>query len=135
MPLLAVLSLQPVLTLCYKPLPKNFCILNQAEICLYPSQFDTLYPGGNITLSVHLPHASPCIKHRYVPLLELVFLTCDTHFLLCIITFIFMKKQKKTGGKGVLSCISSSRVTFEQSIKLFKSIHHHNFGISMALGS
>jgi hypothetical protein len=46
-----------------------------------------------------------------------------------------MKKQKKTGGKGVLSYIGSSRVAFEQSTKLFESIHHHNFGISMALGS
>jgi hypothetical protein len=29
-----------------------------------------------------------------------------------------MKKQKRQGGKGVLSYIGSSRVTFEQSTKL-----------------
>ena len=76
-------------------LPQQFCILNQAKPCVYPSQFDTLYLGGNIPPSVHLPHASPCIEHRYVPLLELVFLTCDTCFLLYIIAFIFLRKNKK----------------------------------------
>jgi hypothetical protein len=29
-----------------------------------------------------------------------------------------MKKQKKMGGKGVLSCIGSSRVAFEHNTKL-----------------
>jgi hypothetical protein len=43
-----------------------------------------------------------------------------------------MKKQKRMSGKGVLSYIGSSHVTFEQSIKLFESIHN-NFGFSMAL--
>jgi hypothetical protein len=33
-----------------------------------------------------------------------------------------MKKQKNTGGKGVLSYIGSSRVTFEQSKKLLSSL-------------
>jgi hypothetical protein len=72
-------------------------ILNQAESFLYPSQFDTLYPGGNITLSVHLSHAFPCIEHRYVPLLELVFLAWDTRSLLCIIAFNCYEKIKKYG--------------------------------------
>jgi hypothetical protein len=75
-------------------------ILNQAEPCLYPSQFDTLYPGGNITLSFHLPHEFPCIEHRYVPLLELVLLTCDTHSLLCIIAFTCYEKTKKDEWEG-----------------------------------
>jgi hypothetical protein len=45
-----------------------------------------------------------------------------------------MKKQKKMGGKGVLSYIGRSHVAFEQSTKLFESIHHHDFGIILALG-
>jgi hypothetical protein len=46
-----------------------------------------------------------------------------------------MKKHKKMGKKGVLSYVGSSRVAFEHNTKLFESIHHHNFWISMALGS
>jgi hypothetical protein len=96
MPLLAVLSLWTVLTLHYKSFSSTvFCILNEADPCLYPSQFDTLYPGGNIPLSVHLLHAFPWIENWYVPLLELGFLTCDSCFLFCIIAFICLSKNKK----------------------------------------
>jgi hypothetical protein len=93
-------------------------ILNQAEPCRYPSQFDTLYPGGNITLSVHLSHAFPCIEHRYVPLLELVLLTCDTRSLLCIIAFNCYEKKKRWAGRKYYIVIGSSRVDFEQSTNL-----------------
>jgi hypothetical protein len=35
-----------------------------------------------------------------VPLLELVLLTCDTRFLLCIVAFICYEKTKKDGREG-----------------------------------
>jgi hypothetical protein len=98
---------------------QEVCILNQEEPYLYPSQFDTLYPGRNITLSFHLPHAFPCIENRYVPLLELVFITYDTRSLLCIIEFTcYEKKRKIWVGREYYIVIGRSCVTFEQSTKL-----------------
>ena len=93
------------------------CILNQAEPCLYPLQFDTLYPRGNIPLSVHLLHESHCIEHRYVPLLELVFLTCDTCSLLCIIAFVCYENKKRQARWEYYIIFGSNHVAFEQSTK------------------
>jgi hypothetical protein len=41
-----------------------------------------------------------------------------------------MKKQKETGGKGILSYIGSSRVAFEQSANFFSPLFIKILGLA-----